>query len=209
MQYLIILRPDTKPLNPKLMNRSVKTLALITISLFVFNVGSAQLKLNSGSSVATDVKKVIEDYPNNFSNLIGDVIIQNPQSTDFKCNFKVAGAEECFITRYAAGKKPIVSWEALMLTTEDFETARKKFKTLYSQLNNLTLAGSKLKGTYEAPAEGTDFTTVVFSFDPKEESTKKLRVELIMEAQMMDWKVKILVYDRDRNDDERGTIVED
>jgi hypothetical protein len=191
------------------MNRSVKTLALITISLFVLNVASSQLKLNAGSSVATDVKKVIEDYPNNFSNLTGDVIIQNPQSTDYRCNFKVTGAEESFITRYAAGKKPIVSWEALMLTTEDFETAKKKFKTLYSQLNNLAVAGSRLKGTYEAPAEGTDFTTVVFSFDPKEESTKKIRVELIMEAQMMDWKVKILVYDRDRNDDERGPIVED
>jgi len=191
------------------MNPSVKTLALFTILLFSLNVSNSQLKLSSTSSIASDVKRVIEDYPNHFANLIGDVIIQNPQSTDYRCNFKVAGAEECFVTRYASGKKPIVSWEALMLTTESFDDAKKKFKSLYSQLNNLAVSGAKLKGTFEAPTEGIDFTTVVFSFDPSTGANKKLRVELIMEAQMMDWKVKVIIYDRDRNDDERGSVIED
>lgn len=191
------------------MNSTVKSLALFTISILFFSSINAQFKTSSGTTIATDVKKVIEDYPNSFSNLIGDVIIRNPQSTDYRCNFKVTGAEECFITRYVSGKKPIVSWEALMLTTEDFAEAKKKFKALYSQLNNLTVAGSKLKGVYEAPAEGIDFTTVVFTLDPQTEALQKVRVELIMEAQMMDWKVKVIVYDRDRNDDERGPIVEE
>jgi len=208
MQYFIILRPDTKPLNPKLMKRSVKALVVFTISFLLFNHTQAQLKLNSSGTIGADVRKVVSDYPNSFANLIGEVIIQNPQSTDYQCNFKVIGAEKSFITRYASGKKPIVSWQAVMLTTEDFEEAKKRFKNLYSQLNNLPVGGGRLKAEYEAPTEGNDFTNIIFEFNPGEEWTKKLRVELVIEAEMMDWKVKVMVYDRDRNDAERGPVVE-
>jgi hypothetical protein len=208
MQYFIILRLDTKPLNPKLMKLSVKTLAFITISFLFLNPISAQLKLNKQGTIATDVRKVVEDYPNSFANITGEVIIKNPQSTDYHCNFKVNGAEECTITKYASGTKPIVSWKAVLFSSEEFEEARKKFKAIYSQLNNLTVNGGKLKADYETPLEGNDFTNIIFSFSPEEEWSKKLRVELVIEAEMMEWKVKVLVYDRDRNDDERGPIIE-
>ena len=71
------------------------------------------------NGIANDVKKVIEDYPNRFINLMGEVLNQHSQSTDYYCNFKVNGAEEAFVTRYSA-KKEVCSWEALMLTTEQF-----------------------------------------------------------------------------------------
>ena len=64
---------------------------------------------------------------------MGELIIQNPQSADYQCNFKLSGAEESIITRYS-GKKNSVSWHALMLTTESFAEAKKKFSSLYNQL---------------------------------------------------------------------------
>ena len=195
------------------MTKSVKTLTLFTIlSLFVTQL-HAQLKLPGINGVAADVKKVIEDYPNRFIHLMGEMINENAQSTDYQCNFTVKGAEEASITRYSA-KKEVCSWQALMLTTEDFDKAKQKFKTLYSQLNNLSVGIGKenfrLRGEYETPQEEKKFTSVLFSFDPADAAVKKLKVEISMEfLSPMEWKVKILVYDRDRDDNERGKTVEE
>lgn len=197
------------PLNPMLMIKSVKSLVLITMSALFWQVSTAQLKLPGISGVGNDVKKVIEDYPNRFINLMGEVITENAQSTNYQCNFKVNGAEEAFITRYSA-KKEICSWEAVMLTTESFDKARQKFKSLFNQLNNLSVnigavKNFHLKGKYEAPDENLKFTSVLFSFDPNTDAVSKLKVEIVLQYEApMDWKVKILVYDRDREDNEQG-----
>jgi hypothetical protein len=151
---------------------------------------------------------ILNDYPNHFDNIVGEPILQNPQSTDYQCNFKVSGAEESIITRYSGKKNLVSSWQALMLTTDNFEEAKKKFRLLYSQLNNLTLKSMHLQGIYQSPVEEKKFASVLFSFNPADEPVKKLKVELVIEAEGMDWKVKLLVYDRDREDDERGEIRE-
>ena len=195
------------------MAKSVKTLVFISILSLFFTSSSAQLKLPIAGGVAPDVKKVIEDYPNLFIHLMGEMIMENTQSTDYQCNFKVKGAEEATITRYPS-KKEICSWQALMLTTEDFDKAKQKFKALYTQLNNLSATIAKenfrLRGDYEAPQEEKKFTSVLFSLDPKNEAVKKLKVEIVMEFVIpMEWKVKILVYDREREDVERGKTVEE
>ncbi len=192
------------------MKNSVKPLVLLTIiSLFCITT-SAQLKLPLANSIANDVKKVIEDYPNRFINLMGEIITQHQQSTDYQCNFKVNGAEEAFVTRYSS-KKEVCSWEALMLTTESFEKARQKFKSLYNQLHNMSVklgeTSYRLKGQYNAPEESKKFTEILFSFEPANGVSKKLRIEISMQyIEPMEWKVKILVYDREREDDERGQI---
>jgi hypothetical protein len=196
------------------MTKSVKTLVLITIASLVFNYSNAQLKLPAINGVGNDVKKVIEDYPNRFINLMGEVIKENTQSTDYQCNFKVNGAEESFVTRYSA-KKEVCSWQALMLTTQSFDKARQKFKALFNQLNNLSLntGGGKnvhLKGNFEAPEETKKFTSVIFSIEPELEATQKLKIEISMTFHSpMEWEVKVLVYDREREDDERGQTKEE
>lgn len=181
---------------------------LVVLTIFFFSAGStkAQFKLSSSSGISEDIKKVIDDYPNHFNNITGELIINNPQSSEYQCNFKVDGAEECTITKYDGKDNTISSWQATMLTTENFNEAKKKFRFLYDQLNNLPNNAMHLKGKYEAPVEEKKFASVIFSFTPATESVKKLRVEVALEAQGMEWKVKVLVYDRDREDDERGNI---
>jgi hypothetical protein len=194
------------------MKKSVKTLVLITIGFLFTTNSTAQLKLPGNNAVANDVKKVIEDYPNRFINIMGEVLTQNTQSTDYHCNFSVQGAEETFITRYPS-KKEICSWQALMLTTETFEKAKQKFKSLFNQLNNLSVKSGtgtfKLKAEYESPEEVKKFTSIIFTFEPGNESVKKLKVEISMQyIEPMEWKVKLLIYDREREDDERGNVRE-
>lgn len=195
------------------MKKTVKTLAFITIAVFYFIPIAAQLKLPSINGVGHDVKKVIDDYPNHFTNLMGELLIENAQSTDYQCNFIVNGAEEAIVTRYPA-KKEISSWRALMLTTDDFEKAKQKFKSLYNQLNNLSVSSAngnyRLKGIYESPEEEKKFTRVLFSFEPVNDLIKKLKVEISIQFYApMEWKVKVLVYDREREDEERGKTVEE
>lgn len=196
------------------MIKSVKTLVLITITSLFFNAVAAQLKLPGiNNGVAHDVKKVIEDYPNRFIHLMGEMVAEHTQLTDYQCNFNVNGAEESIITRYSA-KKEVCSWQAVMLTTDEFEKAKQKFKSLYNQLNNLSVNSNKvnfrLNGVYESPEEAKKFTSVLFSFNPANESLKKLKVEISLQyIEPMEWKVKVLVYDREREDVERGKTVEE
>ena len=196
------------------MKNSVKTLALFTIFSLVFHPSQAQLKLNPLNPVGNDVRKVIEEYPGRFVNLIGELIVENPQSTEFKCKFKVNGEEESSITRYSSNANPVYSWQAVMLTTESFEKAKQKFKSLFAQLNNLSVrpGGSEafhLKGKYEAPVESVKFASVVFSFSPENESVKKLKAEISMQYELTEWKVKLLVYDKEREDEDRGKAVDE
>lgn len=203
----------TKPFTPPRMKKTVKTLVLITTCSLLSAGGNAQLKLPVASAVAADVKKVMADYPNRFTNLMGEMIAENPQSTDYRCNFSVNGAEETVITRYSA-KKEVCSWEALMLTTENFEKAKQKFRSLFNQLNNLSVnigdAGNvRFKGKYEAPEEEKKFTSVVFNAEPATGQAVKLKMEISMQFHSpMEWKVKVLLYDRERGDEERGSVRE-
>lgn len=191
------------------MKISVKTLALFTIFPGAPASINAQLKLPVMGETAADVRKVVNDFPNRFANLMGEVIAEHAQSTDYECNFIVKGAEESFFTRYSS-KKEVCSWEALMLTTESFDKAKQKFRYLYNQLNNLSAnigeAGNvRFKAKYETPDRDKKFTSVIFDAGPSTELSSKLKLEITLQFyEPMEWKVKVLIYDRDREDKERG-----
>lgn len=197
------------------MKKSVKIPALVTIFLFFLYGANAQLKLPVASALSGDIKKIIEDYPNHFTNLKGELLTENIQSAEYSCVCKVSGAEETTITGYSSKENNVYSWQAIMLTTDEFEKARKQFRSLYNQLNNLAVKpfGERtfyLKGSYDSPEEEKKFSSVLFSFSPNERSVKKLKVELTMQYyEPMEWKVKILIYDREREDNERGKLTED
>ncbi len=195
------------------MKIAVKSLVLSTIFSLFFSSTEAQLKkLMPPSALAQDLRKVISDYPNRFSNITGDIIVENTQSTEYKCILPVNDAEESSITQYSSKANKVYSWEALMLSTESFEKAKQKFKSIFSQLNNLVVsldnASFRLDGKYESPVEEMKFTSVVFSFTPGQEAVRKLKVEVSMNYELTEWKVKLLVYDREREDEERGPRTE-
>lgn len=194
------------------MKKTVKALVLITILSFFLNEAPAQLKLPVINGVMNDVKKAIEDYPNHFAGLIGEIISQNTQTTEYACRVNANGAEETTITRYSS-KKEIYSWQAVMLTTENFDKAKQKFRSLFTQLNNLSIRigheSVRLKGDYESPDEKKKFSTVLFSLEPVHEALDKLKVEVTLQVhEPMQWRVKIIVYDREREDTEKGTTQE-
>ena len=102
-----------------------------------------------------------------------------------------------------------------MLTTESFEKAKQKFKSLYNQLNNLSAGLGdhqqvRFKGDYESPKEEKKFTAIIFKASRSTEWSYKVKMELSLQFHSpMEWKVKVLVYDQEREDEERGSRIEE
>jgi hypothetical protein len=182
--------------------------ACFLLSIFC---SSAQLRLPAADrSIGNELAKVIKDYPNHFQNIIGELIIQNPQSTDYQSTVKLKDAEECIVTEYASKKQNHYSWQAKLFTTDDFDEAAKKFKTCYNQLQNMAVKigqqAYRFAGIYETPTDEKKFTTILFESAAKDELMGKLKIELLMEYELLEWKIKISVYNKEREDNERGEV---
>lgn len=195
------------------MKKTVKSLLLIVVISTHSLTSYSQLRLPLANALASDIRTIIRDYPHQFSSLLGAIIEENPQTIHYDCTFKVAGAETSSIIRYSANNKKIYSWEALMLTTDDFEAAKKKFRALYLQFNQLGVKMDYgetfyLGGKYEAPVEEKKFNSVILMFENPDRNTYKMRLEISMQYELLEWKVRVLIYEHERDDDEQGETVE-
>jgi hypothetical protein len=195
------------------MKKIVKPLCIGVFSLSLFFTSHAQIKIPGTDDLGVDMRKVIREYPHQFLKLQGDVIDEKPQSIDYACTFKMAGAEESSITKYSSKNKEVYSWQALMLTTDDFQTAKKKFHSLFNKMNNLGVKMDYgvtfyLKGKYVEPVEERNFTSAILSFELPDQITQKMKLEVTMQYEMLEWKVRVLIYERDREDVEQGEISE-
>jgi hypothetical protein len=181
--------------------------ATFTFILFILSVSAQVIPIKS--AFQTDIAKVISDYPNGFKNIIGDEVIQNPQSIEFECLVTVKDAIKCRLIKYSSNVKDIYSWEADMIKTDDFEAASKKFRTLYNSLQHLSVNingnTAVFKGDYIKPSESIKFTTVVLDVSDKAPELKSLKIALILETEMLDWVIKIQVYEKEREDKDRGS----
>ena len=100
-----------------------------------------------------------------------------------------------------------------MIKTDDFEAASKKFKELYNSLQHLSvnISGSAavFKGDYTKPSEAIKFTTIVLDAGDKTPELKSLKLALILETDMLDWVIKIQVYEREREDKDKGPAIDE
>jgi hypothetical protein len=173
---------------------------------------SAQFKLPVNTSIRNDFQKIVSEYTHNFANITGQVINENPQSTEYASQIKLGDAEQCVVTRYSSGSKAIYSWQALMFVTEDFEQASKKYKWLFNQLKGTNVYYVRdqysLKGTFEPADESRGFTTSTLSISAPPEPLEKLKVEVELLFEFPEWKVSVSIYEKEREDYERGEIAD-
>jgi hypothetical protein len=171
-------------------------LALIPVLL------SATLSAQGVFSNKTQVilEKVIQDYPNHFYNIKGELISQALQSSRYKSTLQLPGAESTVITVSSGSQAS--GWSCVVLQTKSFTEARERFSTIYGQLSNsiITTGGQKtfiLSGQYEAPTEDRKSTAIVFSLLPGVGEMKKVKVELALRQEQSEWKIELCVEDRD------------
>ena len=175
--------------------------------LFVFSLSAQVIPIKN--ALQTDIAKVLSDYPNGFKNIIGDEILQNPQSIEFECLVTIKDAIKCRLVKYSSNVKDIYSWEADMIKTDDFETASNKFRALYNSLQHLSVningTTAVFKGDYIKPSEAIKFTTIVLDAGDKTPELKRLKLALTLEADMLEWVIRIQVYEQEREDKDRGS----
>ncbi len=187
-------------------------------TLFTFSAllclitASAQLRLAVPNSFRNDVQKVVEDFPHQFASLRGEEMVKNPQSVEYASLLIPNGAQQSTIVKYSSLNNSVYSWQALMLTTEDFEQAQKKYKWLYQQLRGMNVKYVAdlytLRGIYEVPDESRRFTTSVLTLQAPPTPLQKLKIEVSMEFEFPEWKVSLLVYEKEREDVEHGNVYE-
>lgn len=185
----------------------MKNILASSILLFISATSLAQGAFSNNTSAG--LEKVIQDYPNRFTNIKGDVIVQNPQTTEYKCNVQLPGASSCIVTRYSAASNDVYSWGCTLIRTGDFNTAKNKFREIFSQIKNsiIKIQGEKpfiLNGQYEAPSEEKKFTSVIFDLLPSVGEMKKVKVDLSIQYEIIEWKVSLSVYDH--TNDEQGAV---
>ncbi len=212
--YIFFILRSTNTYIQFFMNYVLRLLLLVVACNWVItSYAQPKLGLLKGNSLVGDIQKVITDLPNHFVNIIGEKINDASIGNHYNCKTVPVGAEGCAITNFDSGKKPVFSWKVQMLTTEDFSVAQKKYRELYSQLNNKAIlfynATHRLKGTYLAPTEDKKFAATILSLSPSGEDADKLKVEITMHYYLMEWQVAVVVYNRDRADNEQGEIFED
>jgi len=163
---------------------------------------SAMLSAQGVFSNKTQVvlEKVIQDYPNHFYNIKGELISQALQTSRYKSTLQLPGAESTVIT--VSGGSRSSDWSTVVLQTKNFTEARDRFATIYGQLSNsiITAAGQKtfiLSGQYETPTEDRKSTAIVFSLLPGVGEMKKLKVELALHQEQNEWKIELSVEDKE------------
>jgi hypothetical protein len=193
----------------------IRPTALLLLGFaFSFFTASSQVKLPfTNNDLRTNLQKVISDFPRGLTTIKGEPTAENPQTTEYATLLTFEGAEENSITQYNS-KKPIYSWQATLLTTEEYEAALKKYKWLCNQLKVMTLNleggySYTLDGSYEAPSESRKFTTSTFRMMPAVASLPKLNIEVGMQFLFPEWKVTLTVFQKEREDEERGRQKED
>ena len=164
---------------------------------------SASLSAQGVFSNKTQVvlEKVIQDYPNHFNHLRGELIGQASQSARYKSTLQLPGSSSCIVTVTGAGIQGS-GWSCTILETTDFNTAKARFAEIYDQLSNSIISTDEqktyiLSGQYETPAEGRKNTQILFALLPGVGDMKRVRVELTLAQEDADWVLTISVSDRD------------
>ena len=196
------------------MKVSTKPILLALFGSFILQQTNAQLKIpgTGNPDVRNALEKVIGDYPKQFSGLKGEIVNTNPQTVEYESLLPFKSAESNIIIQYS-GKDPVYSWQAHMFTSEEFEEAAKKYKSLFGQLKGMNLKLNRdydysLSGEFDKPSESKKFSSSVFRLLPNASYLPKVKVELSMQYEFPEWKIYLLVYQKEREDGERGKIEE-
>jgi hypothetical protein len=186
----------------------------VLFCLLISFPASAQFRLpgSSNGDVRQALERVITDFPKNFSNLKAEVLNNDLQSVQYASHLQFKTAENNTITEYS-GKQPVYSWQAQMFTVEEFPEAEKKYKSLYKDLKGMTLTLNRdysygLEGEYGTPNESLGFATTAFHLTPNASNLPKVKVELSLQYEFPEWKIYLSVFQKEREDNERGKVRE-
>ena len=166
--------------------------------LLLFSLGATAQSVFTNQTNAA-IEKVIRDFPNQFRNIKGTVLVENKQSVNYQSNIQIPGALSCMVTQHHSSKESL-SWKAELFQFENFHEAKTKYQDLFGQIRNtiVKIEGEKpyiLNGQYEIPAEQRRSQSVVFNMLPSVGNMQNVKVELMLIREGSAWKVSLAIYE--------------
>ncbi|MEP6465664.1 MAG: hypothetical protein ABJB05_05140 [Parafilimonas sp.] len=174
--------------------------SILCISLF-FSVSTfAQFHLASfNKDVSNALSKVIEDFPNNFNNIRGDIIGTGIQSTNYTCTVNIDGADSSIIIQNGEDKDNIYSWREVVFETEAFDEAKTKFHEYFNKIKGTSAIIDNKKinflATYNSPDDSKRFASILFIADPNIQQIKNVVIDLSLQYLFSNWQISISVYE--------------
>lgn len=173
-----------------------------------FVSGQVNLGLHLTNNLKPAVEKVLNNYTEHYSAVRGDTLEVTESAIVFNSAVKPEASLQCTLTQFKNDKYDY-SWEAVMMRTEDFDAAVKKYNTCCQQLKNISFrAGSemvKMDGVIEAPEGTKNFYSTVFGTHTADPVLSRVKVEVLLESDDTEWSVKVLIYDQ-VHDDKEGSM---
>ena len=184
----------------------------LCLPFFIFSLffAAAQNKLpvlKFASTVRPDIIKVAADYYDHFFNIKGEKISETESTIEYKSKILPRGAVESTILQIKSLHN-VYSWQAIMMNTDDPDKAISKYKQIYRELNGAGFVmndgkSCKIKGFYDAPDNNRPFASSMLEPDVKEKYLQYLKIEVALNYNMPYWTVKVLIYEKEPDEDIR------
>ncbi|RYZ00258.1 MAG: hypothetical protein EOO11_02205 [Chitinophagaceae bacterium] len=183
--------------------------ALLGASLFSLSVfAQSPVPAAPAPSFRADVQKVVADFAHGFASIRGRQLDQDPQTVEYASLVSPEGTKETSITRYSSNGKPVYSWQSVLLRTEDYAEAAKKYKWAFGELKGMNVRyvvdQYTLEGRFDKPEEERNFASSELRLAHPPAPLRKLKVRVQLQYEMPEWKVSIMVYEQEKTDDEQA-----
>src|SRR5689334_4790381 len=162
----------------------MKKIMFAGVALLVATAAFAQTRFTSirEESFSKVMESVVHDFPNNYRNITGDLLVEQPETDDYASLVLLPGASECVITRYHSMEDTTASWQAKMFRSEDFKEVSQRYKELYRQLKGCYLRlvdGSiiYMDAEWEAPTEEKPFVMSTLRLATGDSRYKEMKID--------------------------------
>jgi hypothetical protein len=171
-------------------------LAYLMVTCFVETRGQSVFSNSTNSAL----EKVIQDYPNRFSNIKGSLVSETTRATNYESNVKIPGSLSCTIAQTNYSDKKLLSWKAELFVSSSFSDASDKYAELFKQIKNsvIKVQGTKtyiLNGQYYAPDHNKNYQSIILNLLPASGELRNVKVEISLESQSGKWKILLSIFD--------------
>jgi hypothetical protein len=159
--------------------------------------------------ITTEILQVAGDYYDQFFYTKGEKIAETESTIEYKSKILPQGALESTVMQIKSLHN-VYSWQAVMMNTDDYDKAVAKYKQIYRQLDGANFRmndgkNCKMKGSFDAPDGDRAFASSILQPDVTDKYLQRLKIEIALNFNMPEWTVKILVYEKESDEDIRPT----
>lgn len=177
----------------------MKRCPILCLLLFPF-LSFAQIHLTVGdNNISNALAKVVEDFPNNFTNIRGEIIGKDVQAINYTSTINIPGADSSIIIQNGNDSDRIYSWVETVFETDDFDKAKARFHEYFTKIKATSVAVENKRISFHAdyvePDDAKRFTTILFLAKDEPAQLKHVVIDLSLQYVLSGWQVTVSVYE--------------